>query len=184
MDSREAPPQPPPQQPNIMVGPNSYPSPIPNNTATATNNNSNSSAAMIGGPNSGRFQYNPVAQQQPASKPLDAMSPSPSPFDGSLRPCGSGGFSIDSSTASAGKKKRGRPRKYSPDGNIALGLAPTQVAATAATVPAAGPHGESSVTMSSDPPAKKNRGRPPGSGKKQLDALGKLAFFNLHCVWN
>ncbi|KAL6181077.1 hypothetical protein ACLB2K_047734 [Fragaria x ananassa] len=172
MDSREAPPQPPPQQPNIMVGPNSYLSPIPNNTATATNNNSNSSAAMIGGPNSGQFQYNPVAQQQPASKPLDAMSPSPSPFDGSLRPCGSGGFSIDSSTASAGKKKRGRPRKYSPDGNIALGLAPTQVAASAAPVAAAGPHGESSVTMSSDPPAKKNRGRPPGSGKKQLDALG------------
>ncbi|XP_010514741.1 PREDICTED: AT-hook motif nuclear-localized protein 13-like isoform X2 [Camelina sativa] len=25
---------------------------------------------------------------------------------------------------------------------------------------------------SSDPPAKRNRGRPPGSGKKQLDALG------------
>ncbi|BBH02895.1 AT hook motif DNA-binding family protein [Prunus dulcis] len=105
-------------------------------------------------------------QQQPTSKPqMDSLSPSP--YDGSLRPCGSGGgFSIDSSSASAAKKKRGRPRKYSPDGNIALGLAPTQMPSTASTA-AAGPHGESSGTMSSDPPAKKNRGRPPGSGKKQ-----------------
>ncbi|PRQ18751.1 putative PPC domain, AT hook, DNA-binding protein [Rosa chinensis] len=185
MDSRDAPPQqPPPQQPNMMVGPNSYPSPManpnPNNTATATanSNNNNSSAAMLGGggPNSGRFQFNTVAQQQPASKPQPLDSMSPSPFDGSLRPCGGGGgsagFSIDSSTASAGKKKRGRPRKYSPDGNIALGLAPTQIPASAPVAAAAGPHGESSGTMSSDPPAKKNRGRPPGSGKKQLDALG------------
>ncbi|XP_050376264.1 AT-hook motif nuclear-localized protein 13 [Argentina anserina] len=183
MDSREAPPPPQQQQqqqPNIMVGPNSYSSPIPNapsinpnnttsaanNNNSSSNNNNNSSSAMMGGPNSGRYPFNPVAQQPP-SKPLDSMSPSP--FDGSLRPSGSGGFSIDSSsTASAGKKKRGRPRKYSPDGNIALGLAPAQVSASAPVVV----HGESSATMSSDPPAKKNRGRPPGSGKKQLDALG------------
>ncbi|KAK9927946.1 hypothetical protein M0R45_025105 [Rubus argutus] len=178
MDSREGPPQPPqppqqqppqPPQPNMMVGPNSYPSPMPNTGINPNNNNnSNPGAMMGGGPNTGRFQFNTVAQQQPTSKPqLDSLSPSP--FDGSLRPCGSGGFSIDS-TASAGKKKRGRPRKYSPDGNIALGLAPTQI--SPASAPAAGPHGESSGTMSSDPPAKKNRGRPPGSGKKQLDALG------------
>ncbi|KAD5802451.1 hypothetical protein E3N88_13811 [Mikania micrantha] len=75
------------------------------------------------------------------------------------------------------KKKRGRPRKYSPssDGNIALGLAPSPVN----TVPnlAGGVNLESSNdgsggTLNVDSSAKKHRGRPPGSGKKQLDALG------------
>lgn len=157
---------------------------MPNTSINPNNNNNSSGAMMGGGPNTGRFQFNMVAQQQPTSKPqLDSLSPSP--FDGSLRPCGSGGFSIDS-TASAGKKKRGRPRKYSPDGNIALGLAPTQI--SPASAPAAGPHGESSGTMSSDPPAKKNRGRPPGSGKKQLDALGnchsaiRILYFLMMCI--
>ncbi|PQQ11954.1 AT-hook motif nuclear-localized protein 13-like [Prunus yedoensis var. nudiflora] len=174
MDSREVPQQqqqqpPPPQQQNMMVGPPSYQTSMPN-----SNLNPNS-GPMMGGPNQARFPFNAVPQQQQqqqaTSKPqMDSLSPSP--YDGSLRPCGSGGgFSIDSSSASAAKKKRGRPRKYSPDGNIALGLAPTQMPSTASTA-AAGPHGESSGTMSSDPPAKKNRGRPPGSGKKQLDALG------------
>ncbi|RDX69527.1 AT-hook motif nuclear-localized protein 13, partial [Mucuna pruriens] len=63
-----------------------------------------------------------------------------------LKPCG-----LASESA---KKKRGRPRKYSPDGNIALGLAPTN------------------ASSSSAEPTKKHRGRPPGSGKKQMDALG------------
>lgn len=172
MDSREVPqqqPPPPPQQQNMMVvGPPSYQTSVPN-----SNLNPNS-GPMMGGLNPVRFPFNavPQQQQQPTSKPqMDSLSPSP--YDGSLRPCGSGGgFSIDSSSALAAKKKRGRPRKYSPDGNIALGLAPTQVPSTASTA-AAGPHGESSGTMSSELPAKKNRGRPPGSGKKQLDALGK-----------
>ncbi|KAM1721441.1 hypothetical protein TB2_022523 [Malus domestica] len=171
MDSREVPQQQPPQQPNMMVGPSSYPSSMP------TANINPNSGPMMGGPNPGRFPFNVVAQQQqqqqqqqPASKPqMDSLSPSP--YDGSLRPCGSGGaFNIDSSSASAAKKKRGRPRKYSPDGNIALGLTPTQIPSSASAAP--GTHGESSGTMSSEPPAKKNRGRPPGSGKKQLDALG------------
>lgn len=82
------------------------------------------------------------------------------------------GFSIES-----GKKKRGRPRKYSPDSNIALGLAPSPSPVTPLT--AASPlavvgHGDSGGGLASSDPsqAKRSRGRPPGSGKKQLDALG------------
>eukprot|EP01018_Ginkgo_biloba_P034164 Gb_17097 [translate_table: standard] len=55
------------------------------------------------------------------------------------------------------KRKRGRPRKYGPDGSMALALAPL-----------------SSVPGSFSPSQKRGRGRPPGSGKKQqLAALGE-----------
>ncbi|KAG9134185.1 hypothetical protein Leryth_025429 [Lithospermum erythrorhizon] len=59
------------------------------------------------------------------------------------------------------KKKRGRPRKYAPDGtNMSLGLS------TVSTTPSSG------ALTSSGP--KRNRGRPPGSGwKQQLAPLGE-----------
>ncbi|KAI9073633.1 hypothetical protein K1719_044398 [Acacia pycnantha] len=58
-------------------------------------------------------------------------------------------------------KKRGRPMKYSPDGSTIL--APTPLSS----------YGPADLSPTSDePPAKKSRGRPSGSGKKQLDALG------------
>ncbi|PUZ48659.1 hypothetical protein GQ55_7G263700 [Panicum hallii var. hallii] len=64
------------------------------------------------------------------------------------------------------KKKRGRPRKYGPDGTIGLGQKPA-----AATGAEAG--GQSGGGGSNSNPDGKRRGRPPGSGKKkQLDALG------------
>lgn len=94
----------------------------------------------------------------PSPAPPQAPPPPPPPsetFSASFE-------GASSSPAGLAKKKRGRPRKYSPDGNIALGLAPTQ----AAPAPSAGDSG------SADAPPKKHRGRPPGSGKKQLDALG------------
>jgi predicted DNA-binding protein with PD1-like motif len=76
-----------------------------------------------------------------------------------------GGFSVEPA-----RKKRGRPRKYSPDGNnnnIALGLATSPVTPT---VDSSG----GAVAHSSEPSSsKKGRGRPPSSGKKQLDALGE-----------
>ncbi|CAN1237074.1 AT-hook motif nuclear-localized protein 9 [Linum grandiflorum] len=46
------------------------------------------------------------------------------------------------------KRKRGRPRKYGPDGTASLALSP-------------------SMSSSSTHPGKRGRGRPPGSGKKQ-----------------
>ncbi|GLJ55355.1 hypothetical protein SUGI_1187790 [Cryptomeria japonica] len=64
-------------------------------------------------------------------------------------------------TDSSGKKKRGRPRKYGPDGSMALALTPLSSSA---------PGG----SYSSSPLQKRGRGRPPGSGKKQrLAALGE-----------
>ncbi|CAH8330270.1 unnamed protein product [Eruca vesicaria subsp. sativa] len=73
------------------------------------------------------------------------------------------------------KRKRGRPRKYAPDGTIALGLAPTS--------PRDGDSGRVS-THSADPPAKRARGRPPGSIKKQYDALAGTSrvMFTPHII--
>ncbi|KAL2516739.1 AT-hook motif nuclear-localized protein 12 [Abeliophyllum distichum] len=71
-----------------------------------------------------------------------------------------GDFSSVSTTGDSVKKKRGRPRKYGPDGaNMTLALSPMST-----STPSAGgiTHGE------------KKRGRPPGSGwKQQLAPLGE-----------
>lgn len=57
------------------------------------------------------------------------------------------------------KRKRGRPRKYGPDGTVSLALTPAS-----ATHPG-------TIT----PIQKRGRGRPPGSGRKQqLSSLGEL----------
>lgn len=91
------------------------------------------------------------------------------------------GFSIEPA-----RKKRGRPRKYSPDGNIALGLSPTPVTPISSGVPptdsGSGGGGGDTEGPSSENPSKKARGRPPGSGKKQLDALGIYILMSLLVV--
>ncbi|XP_062204904.1 AT-hook motif nuclear-localized protein 10-like [Phragmites australis] len=77
------------------------------------------------------------------------------------------------------RKKRGRPRKYAPDGSMALALAPiSSASAGGAAPPGQQQHGFSINSPPSDPNAKR-RGRPPGSGKKkQFEALGSwgIAF--------
>lgn len=55
------------------------------------------------------------------------------------------------------KKKRGRPRKYAPDGQVSLGLLP---------MPSKSKPSESDASGE-----KRSRGRPPGSGRKQQLAL-------------
>ncbi|KVH95255.1 protein of unknown function DUF296 [Cynara cardunculus var. scolymus] len=147
--------------PGMMMPPNSYSTHhhhLSNTSNTAiTNNNKN---ANIISPSSmqQRFPFNASDQYG------DGSSPS-----GGFR---AGGYSIEPA-----RKKRGRPRKYSPssDGNIALGLAPAP--ATAISNVASAGNLESSNdgsggTPNADSSAKKHRGRPAGSGKKQLDALG------------
>ncbi|KAG6666825.1 hypothetical protein I3843_01G055600 [Carya illinoinensis] len=58
------------------------------------------------------------------------------------------------------KRKRGRPRKYGPDGTVSLALSPSS-----STHP-----GKSSITSTQ----KRGRGRPPGTGRKQqLASLGE-----------
>lgn len=91
------------------------------------------------------------------------------------------------------KRKRGRPRKYGPDGSMALGLNP------AASPPVAGgpPGGSlsprdpvnsaSAQTLSGGPASpnslKKARGRPPGSSKKQqIYNLGKHLLPPFHFI--
>ncbi|KAL2233025.1 UNVERIFIED_CONTAM: AT-hook motif nuclear-localized protein 8 [Sesamum indicum] len=111
-----------------------------------------------------RFPFNSMAAPAaaaPAPKPLDHQY-----SDGSPSGSGGGWFNIEPT-----RKKRGRPRKYSPDNSIGLGLSPapvTQIASAVGHTDSGGGGG----TPSSETPAKRNRGRPPGSGKKQLDALG------------
>ncbi|KAH9769625.1 at-hook motif nuclear-localized protein [Citrus sinensis] len=166
MDPREPPPQlhqhqHQHQQPNIMMGPTSYHTNamIPPNAAAAA---------------AARFSFNPLSSSQSQSEsqsqlqpkqPLDSL-PHGGVFDGSpsLR-TGGGSFSIDPA-----KKKRGRPRKYTPDGNIALRLATT--AQSPGSLADSGGGGGGAAGSASEPSAKRHRGRPPGSGKKQLDALG------------
>ncbi|KAL5213237.1 hypothetical protein ABZP36_024084 [Zizania latifolia] len=82
------------------------------------------------------------------------------------------------------KKKRGRPRKYKPDGAVTLGLSPSSstphglspAMGIMVTTPGSG-FGSgtgSGVSGSGAPTEKRGRGRPPGSGKmQQLASLGK-----------
>ncbi|GFQ04011.1 putative DNA-binding protein escarola [Phtheirospermum japonicum] len=135
-----------------------YPLPNPNNSISVSTATSN--AAMMHQQRA-QFPFNPAA---PVQKPMDQQY-----SDGS--PSGSGGGGLFSSEQAAARKKRGRPRKYSPDNSIGLGLSPAPVS----QIPSAGGGGHvdsSGGTPSADTPAKRNRGRPPGSVKKQMDALG------------
>ncbi|KAK8445394.1 hypothetical protein SEVIR_9G318900v4 [Setaria viridis] len=78
------------------------------------------------------------------------------------------------------RKKRGRPRKYAPDGSMALALAPiSSASAGGAAAPGQQQHGGFSISSPPSDPNAKRRGRPPGSGKKkQFEALGSwgIAF--------
>ncbi|KAJ7958009.1 AT-hook motif nuclear-localized protein [Quillaja saponaria] len=87
------------------------------------------------------------------------------------------------------KRKRGRPRKYGPDGSMSLGLTPTTP-----KVPLNQSSGGFSLPSSSVPPPsgdsapptslKKARGRPRGSSKKlHLEPLGSAGFgFTPHVI--
>ncbi|KAG0491989.1 hypothetical protein HPP92_005387 [Vanilla planifolia] len=91
-----------------------------------------------------------------APKPLDTSSSIYSSGDSmqGMRP--EGMFNMGESD----KKKRGRPRKYGPNGSMALALCPMSSSEHST------PLSETTV---------KRRGRPPGSGRKQqLEALGSL----------
>ncbi|VAI63393.1 unnamed protein product [Triticum turgidum subsp. durum] len=82
------------------------------------------------------------------------------------------------------KKKRGRPRKYKPDGSVTLGLSPSPSTPHSSspgmgamvTTPGSGfgPGTGSGGSGSGALTEKRGRGRPPGSGKmQQLASLGK-----------
>ncbi|XP_074561413.1 AT-hook motif nuclear-localized protein 11-like [Curcuma longa] len=63
------------------------------------------------------------------------------------------------------KRKRGRPRKYGPEGSVALALSPISTSAPSGSVIGSG---------SASGSQKRGRGRPPGTGRKQmLASLGE-----------
>jgi hypothetical protein len=98
---------------------------------------------------------------QPVQLSFESHAPSP-PGSQTLGSQAPGSYFLNShgSLGDPTKKKRGRPRKYGPDGGMALALRPGSTAPGAHDGPV------------SDP-AFKRKGRPPGSGrKKQLEALG------------
>jgi hypothetical protein len=80
------------------------------------------------------------------------------------------------------KKKRGRPRKYGPDGSISLALVPASMAAAPAppALGASGPFSPNdpkapSTALSASPDGAKKRGRPRGStNRKHVPALGNI----------
>lgn len=82
------------------------------------------------------------------------------------------GFNINSVGSEQIKKKRGRPRKYGPDGSMALALGSGPPSGSGGFSPS--PMANSaSEGLASPNSLKKSKGRPPGSKKKQqLEALG------------
>ncbi|XP_038688000.1 AT-hook motif nuclear-localized protein 5-like isoform X2 [Tripterygium wilfordii] len=100
---------------------------------------------------------NPNLQPQSNAQPGTAFSIEPSPQ-------ANFGHNINVGLPQADppvKKKRGRPRKYAPDGQVSLGLLPLPV--------------RPKPSSGSDPMTPKRcRGRPPGTGRKQqLSLLGE-----------
>ena len=99
-----------------------------------------------------------------------------------------GGAPVHPAPAGAGepvaKKKRGRPRKYGPDGSMSLALVPASMAAAPgpAAPGASGPFSPEgaktpSTAPSASPDGAKKRGRPKGStNKKHVPALGNIGI--------
>ncbi|KAK7252735.1 hypothetical protein RIF29_36906 [Crotalaria pallida] len=147
MDSRD-----PTKQPNVMMGPNSssYPTIIPPSSLIT--------------PATARFPFSSMPHHPSSAEPFNTnTSTNTNTNTVNLYDDASESKSSLLVSPDSAKKKRGRPRKISPDGNIALGLAPA-----ATPQPVASPPGSGATEL----PSKKHRGRPPSSGKMQLDALG------------
>ncbi|URD93168.1 AT hook motif domain containing protein [Musa troglodytarum] len=138
--------------------------------------------------------YKPVTSNSPSPPP--STSPTTLTYQGGGRGGGSTGSGVEGPSpvmASHGlninigepvKRKRGRPRKYGPDGIVAL--APTSAAASV-------PQGAGGCSplfpgttkpVSWADPTKKASGRPSGSGKKQqMAALGSAGIgFTPHVI--
>ncbi|KAF5201128.1 At-hook motif nuclear-localized protein [Thalictrum thalictroides] len=82
------------------------------------------------------------------------------------------------------KRKRGRPRKYGPDGTMALALTPAPQTQVVQNSGGGGFSPSSGGPASPSSSMKKSRGRPPGSGKKQqMAALGSAGIgFTPHVI--
>ncbi|RRT58484.1 hypothetical protein B296_00046580 [Ensete ventricosum] len=82
---------------------------------------------------------------------------------------GGGGLGEGASKTEPVRRKRGRPRKYGPDGSVALALSPI----SSSTPPSGTVTGSGTASGAGLPTPKRGRGRPPGTGRKQqLASLG------------
>ncbi|XP_009773555.1 AT-hook motif nuclear-localized protein 10 [Nicotiana tabacum] len=115
--------------------------------------------------------YNPLMQPVPSS-----TSPTPSfqvPAAGDPSVSVAALLNINPTSIEPAKRKRGRPRKYAPEGSTNPGMVspppPSQVAGSGFSSP---PPPQAAVSA-----VKKGRGRPPGSGRKQqqLADIGSAA---------
>ncbi|KAJ1290200.1 hypothetical protein BS78_02G225400 [Paspalum vaginatum] len=126
--------------------------------------------------------FTPVASVQPATATVTAAATfQPVSGSGVAAPSvpgmgGNGGAPVHPVGAGepVAKKKRGRPRKYGPDGSVSLALVPTSMAAAPAPAPsgASGPFSPEGVKAlntapSASPDGAKKRGRPKGSTNKK-----------------
>ncbi|MCO5574925.1 hypothetical protein L7F22_028720 [Adiantum nelumboides] len=143
-------------------------------STTAVTHNGNSEAASVR-PDATKPTHADVSPNPGASLSI-STAPSPLHFNStpppymtcnmstSIVPVSMGGFNFIASSTASGfesmKKKRGRPRKYAPEGSrLALTVTPLSALAPSPSLPS----------------QKRGRGRPPGSGKnQQLAALGEL----------
>ncbi|KAL8487120.1 hypothetical protein ACS0TY_023234 [Phlomoides rotata] len=142
-------------------------------------------------------QHPPAAQPQmdqqmrghyiTAQQPMGSPPPYPS-ITGGVTPVANQQMSMNSGEQ---KRKRGRPRKYGPDGSMAMVVAsapqpisvsvpPTQTFSPppAAATPPVPAESQPPMSGSISPSLKKARGRPPGSSnkKKQLEAIGSTGI--------
>ncbi|RWW04256.1 hypothetical protein BHE74_00036455 [Ensete ventricosum] len=123
--------------------------------------------------------FKPISTSSPAPP-----QPSPPPYQGGggRRDAGAGDGSsavitphgLNINVGEPVKRKRGRPRKYGPDG---LALNPLSTAAS--LFPVAGAF--SPPVGMANPATKKPRGRPPGSSNKK-QKLGALGILNAYLV--
>lgn len=124
-----------------------------------------------GGMQSVRMAY--TADGTPIFAPVNS-APAPAPA-ATYPPAGGNGAAALDAGEPVVKKKRGRPRKYGPDGSMSLALVPVSTAAVAASgpfSPAAAAKSPDAVS-SAPPPGAKKRGRPKGStNKKHVPSFG------------
>uniref|UniRef100_A0A0D3H229 AT-hook motif nuclear-localized protein n=1 Tax=Oryza barthii TaxID=65489 RepID=A0A0D3H229_9ORYZ len=148
-------------------------------------------AAAAAPPQSVRMAY--TSDGTPVFAPVSAAVSAPPGYQPGGAAGGNGAAALaDSGGEPVAKKKRGRPRKYGPDGSMSLGLvtSPTAAASTPVAQGVPGPFSptqpkpQASFLSSVSPDGVKKRGRPKGStNKPRIDAVGSAGVgFTPHVI--
>ncbi|PWZ40438.1 AT-hook motif nuclear-localized protein 10 [Zea mays] len=138
--------------------------------------------------------FTPVSSVPPATATYQPVGGSAASASSLAGVGGNGGAPVHSGGAGepGTKKKRGRPRKYGPDGSMSLALVPASMAGepAPAALGASGPFSPNgpkapNTAPSASPDGAKKRGRPKGStNKKHVAALGPAgAGFTPHLIF-